>query len=209
MDDQFDPLQKVELAMLRAEHQKRYQVMIDYVKSKVGEGFEYLNSVVRVVVSPRGAYYELTDLPEEFCGAIGPNIERRFVAPTEAIAVLQRAVEAISKISAENTRQFSMLVLYTRRGLVDRKNCFVYEYVAPLNGIAPVPLEIGEFRPDAMPLFFKIKLDSDLAPAVFSLPRGLLFCMANAGDRHLMVSIRYEGEQITDLSDSPFSSTIH
>ena len=39
--DELDPLHKVELAMLRAEHQKQYQTMIAYVKEKVGAGVEY------------------------------------------------------------------------------------------------------------------------------------------------------------------------
>ena len=75
MDDQLDPLQKLELAMLRAEHQKKFQVMIAYIKEMVGEGIEYRNGIVRVVVSETGAYYELTDLPEEFFGAVGEEVQ--------------------------------------------------------------------------------------------------------------------------------------
>ena len=42
MDDKLDPLQKVEIALLRAEYQKRFQVMINYIKEGVGEGIEDL-----------------------------------------------------------------------------------------------------------------------------------------------------------------------
>ena len=38
-----------------------YQVMIDYIKDQVGEGQEYLNNLVRVVLSERGCYYEFRD----------------------------------------------------------------------------------------------------------------------------------------------------
>jgi len=54
MDDQLDPLQKVDLAMLRAEYQKRYQAMISYIKEKVGNGVEYRNAVARIIVSDTG-----------------------------------------------------------------------------------------------------------------------------------------------------------
>ena len=128
MDDKLDPLQKVELAMIRAEHQKRFQVMINTIKEMVGEGIEYRNAVVRVVVSDKGAYYELNDLPEEFCGAVSDELERRFVTPTEAIALLTRAATAAARVNAANTRHFSVIALYTRRGLVDRKNCYVFNY---------------------------------------------------------------------------------
>lgn len=212
MDDQFDPLQKMELALLRAEHQKRYQVMIAYIKEKVGEGVEYRNDVVRVVASDTGAYYELNDLPEEFSGAFGDHIERRFIAPQEAVGLLTRAVEATQRVSPENTRQFSVLVLYTRRGLVDRKNCYVFDYHRRDNHseqATPPPLEIGAFQPDVMPLFYKIKMDADYTDEVLQMPRGIVFCMANAGDRHLLIRIPYQGDQVLDLQDLPTSKTIH
>src|SRR5437868_13476429 len=102
--DEFDPLQKVDLAMLRAEHQKRFQTQIAYLKERVGEGIVYRNAVVQVVVSDEGAYYELNDLPEEFGGASGEHIERHFVTQQEAIALLTGAVGALPQANAENTR---------------------------------------------------------------------------------------------------------
>ncbi len=209
MDDQLDPLQKVELALLRAEHQKRFQVMINYIKEKVGEGVEYRNNVVRIVLSDNGAYYELLDLPEEFSGAAGEKLEHHFIAPKEAIAVLARAIQATKRATEDNTRQFSIIVLYTRRGLVDRKNCYVYDYRPRDEKPGHEPLTIGQFRPDVMPLFFKVKLDADFAEEVLNIPRGVVFCMSNAGDRHLMVRIPYTGDQVIDLGDLPTSQTIH
>ncbi len=211
MDDKLDPLQKVELAMIRAEHQKRFQVMINYIKEMVGEGIEYHNTVVHVVVSETGAYYELNDLPEEFCGAVGDEaeIERRFVTPAEAIALLTRAVDAIGRATPQNTRHFSIITLYTRRGLVDRKNCFLFDY-APGKAVHPRPPRIvGKFQPNVMPLFFKVKMDADFAEEVLGFPGGIAFCMANAGDRHLLIHILYAGDQMTDLGALPFSETIH
>jgi hypothetical protein len=209
MDDQFDPLQKVELALLRAEHQKKFQVMINYLKEQVGEGIEYRNEVVRVVVSDNGAYYELSDLPEEFSGATGDQIQRSFVTPEEAIALLTRAAEATKRTELETTRQFSIIALYTRRGLVDRKNCYVYEFQRADHASPRPPLEVGTFQPGVMPLFFKVKMDADFAPEVLGIPRGIVFCMANAGDRHLLIRIPYDGDQVVNLTDLPTSNTIH
>jgi hypothetical protein len=209
MDDHFDPLQKVELALLRAEHQKRFQVMINYLKEQVGEGIEYRNEVVRVVVSDNGAYYELNDLPEEFSGATGDQIQRSFVTPEEAVALLTRAVEATQHADPDSTRQFSIIALYTRRGLVDRKNCYVYEFQRADNAPTRPPIAVGTFQPGKMPLFFKVKMDADCAQEVLEIPRGIVFCMANAGDRHLLIRIPYDGDQVVNLTDLPTSNTIH
>ena len=114
--DELDPQHKVELAMLRAEHQKKFQGMIELVKARIEPGVEYRNGVARVVVSDTGAYCELNDLPEEFAGAAGPDVEARSIAPAEAVALLARAVEAVQQANRDNARQCSILVLYSRRG---------------------------------------------------------------------------------------------
>jgi len=207
VDDKLDPLQKVEIALLRAEYQKRFQGTINYIKERVGEGIEYRNTVVRVVVSETGAYCELNDLPEEFFGAVGEDLVRRFVAPDEAIALLTRAAEAGSRVTPENTRRLSILALYTRRGLVDRKNCFLFDY-APHESAQQAPRIIGKFQPDVMPLFFKVKMEADFAEEVLGFQGGSVFCMANAGDRHLLIQVHPDAGQITDLSALPLSETL-
>lgn len=206
--EELDPLHRVELAMLRTEHQKKFQAMIDFLKERVGEGVEYRNSIARVVVSATGAYYELHDLPEEFSGGVGPDVETQSIAPEAAIALLTRAVEALPRIDAVNTRHCSLLVLYTRRGIIDRQNCFVYEYQNTDPATPPHPLVIGHFQPDVMPLFFKIKFDADFAKEVLDMPRGMVFCIANAGDRHLLIRLPFTGNQVANLNDLPFTNTI-
>lgn len=206
--EELDPLHRVELAMLRTEHQKKFQTMITLIKERVGEGVEYRNSVARVVVSATGAYYELNDLPEEFSGGAGREIEARSISSHEAIALLSRAVEAVQKADLRQTRQASLLLLYSRRGVIDRQNCYVYEfqYKEPL--IESRPLIIGRFRPDTLPLFFKIKIDAPFAQQVLDMSRGMVFCIAVEGDRHLLVRIPFTGDHITNLSDLPGTNTI-
>ena len=200
--DELDPIHKVELAMLRAEHQKKFQTLITYLKDKVGPGIEYRNAVARVVVSEQGAYYELNDLPEEFSGAVGPDVEQRYVTPDEAVALLAKAVEAVKQVNRDNARHCSLLVLYSRRGIIDRKNCYVFEYRSIGEQSTPEPLVIGQFQPGVMPLFFKIKLDADFSSSVLDMPRGMVFCIANPGDRHLLIRLPFTGDQVTNLTEA-------
>lgn len=208
MDEPFDPLQKVDLAMLRAEHQKRFQTQISLLKERVGEGIIYRNSVVQVVVSEEGAYYELNDLPEEFGGAAGEYVERRFLTETEAVALLDRAVGTLAQANAGNTRHISVFVLYTRRGLADRKNCYVFEYRPQEYTPDRPPLVIGQIKPGVMPLFYKLKVDADFAREALDMERGMVFCMANAGDRHLLIRAPFTGVEVHDLNDLNGSNTV-
>ena len=208
MPEPFDPLHKVELAMIRAEHQKRFQPQISLLKERVGEGTVYSNSVVRVVVSEEGAYYELHDLPEEFGGVAGDSLERRFLTESEAKALLKKALDTLPRADATNTRHISVFVLYTRPGLVDRKNCYVFEFRPEEYTPDRRPQVIGTFQPDVMPLFFKIKVDSDFAEDAIGMKRGMVFCMANAGDRHLLIRAPFAGVEVHDLNDPTATNTV-
>lgn len=209
MDDQLDPIHKVELAMLRVEHQKQFKTMIDFVKEKVGEGIEYSNNVARIVVSEQGAYYELLDLPEDFSGAAGDQVERRFVTPKEVTDLLALAVDATKKVNRSNTRHLSILILYTRRGIVDRKNCYVFDFKPDPDASIVLPTQVGKFQPGVMPLFFKVRMDTDFAHDVLDMGRGLVFGIANAGDRNLLIRIPFEGEPLVDLNNLPTTNTVH
>ena len=209
IDDQLEPREKLELALLRAEHQKKFQMMIDYIKEQVGEGTEYQNSVARIVVSELGAYYELIDLPEEFAGACGPGVERSFIAEAEAIRLLEDAALAAETAASESARQMQILALYTRRGLVDRKNCYVVNYVQG-STYRPGQNVTGTLQHGVMPLFFKIKLDTvsnNLADSL-GLRRSILVCIVTPGDRYPLIRIRLDSEQTTDLSSLAHSRTI-
>ena len=163
MNDELDTLQKVELALLRAEHQKRFQVQIAFVKEKVGEGVEYRNPLMRVVVSNEGAYYEFNDLPEEFCGATGDEIRQHAISQPDALARFAKAVASIKKLKPHNARHFQLMAIYTRRGLVDRTNCFIYDWDVARAARGQPPTEVGKYQPSVMPLFFKIKMDADFS----------------------------------------------
>ncbi len=69
--------------------------------------------------------------------------------------------------------------------------------------------EIGKFLPSVMPLFYKIRIDADFGEELIGFKRGIAFCMANAGDRHLILHLPNEGEYLTDLGGLPMSQTIN
>ncbi|MCS6776671.1 MAG: hypothetical protein RMJ43_16275 [Chloroherpetonaceae bacterium] len=208
MEDQLDPVQKVEIALLRAAHQKQFQVQINYLKEQVGAGVVYENAVVRTVVSENGAYYELKDLPEEFGGAVGPDIERRFLSREEVIGLLECACQMTQRVEEYRTRHLALFALYARRGIVDRAHCFVFEYRDDGEKRGPA-LQFGQFQPDVLPLFFKVRVHAERTPETLGLTQGLLFCMANAGDRHLLVRVPFEDGPVIDLTGGSAASTIH
>lgn len=207
MSDQLEPIHKVELALLRAEHQKKFQVQIDYIKEKIGPGVEYRNAVARVVVSPRGAYYELLDLPEEFSGGISDAVEVRFISTEEAVDLFTRAVGECGQATPENTRQICVMALYTRTGVADRKNCFLHDYQPQAANASAVVL--GKFRPGVLPLFFKLKFDTDGASGLLGMSRGVVFCLASAGERNLLVRIPYDADpNLIDLAQQANNITV-
>src|SRR3990172_8143999 len=106
--------------MLRAEARRNFQVIIDYIKEQVGEGVEYNNGMVRVVISDRGCYYEFLDMPEEFSGALGSGFQYEFVGTGTGLLMAEQTQYMIAHSNDENTRELSLLSIYDRRGLFDR-----------------------------------------------------------------------------------------
>jgi hypothetical protein len=199
-----------QIAVLRAEARRKYQVMIDYIKDQVGPGAEYLNDLVRVVLSERGCYYEFLDMPEEFSGAVGSGFRHAFVGYEEAIGLLEQIRQLVAQSSPENTRELALLVVYSRNGLYDPEETYVY-HVNNEEGDEEQgeSLSSGCLRADTLPIFFKIKVDSDLALPLLGVKRGVLFFVANMSDQHLLVRIPHEGNGVTNLAQVPASQLIH
>jgi hypothetical protein len=203
-------IREEQLALLRSEARRKYQVMIDYIKDQVGEGSEYLNDLVRVVVSEKGCYYEFREMPEEFSGAVGSGFQHEFIGSSEALDLLAEIQRLVELSDEFNTRELALLVVYSREGLYNRDETYIYhngidgepdEYIEPITS--------GQLRPGVVPLFFKIKVDSDLAVPLLGARRGVLFFVANLTDQHLLVRIPHEGAGVTDLSQVPASELVH
>jgi hypothetical protein len=182
--------------------------MIEYIKDQVGEGREYVNNLVRVVLSERGCYYEFRDMPEEFSGAVGSGFRHDFVGTQDGLELLRKAHSLALEPETANTLEISLMVIYAWDGLFRREDAFIYHWVRGTREDEG-PVMVGNFRPDVLPLFFKIKVDSDLAEPLLGIRKGVLFFVANLTDQHLAVRIPHVGPGVTDLNEVQGSHLIH
>jgi hypothetical protein len=68
---------------------------------------------------------------------------------------------------------------------------------------------MGIYRPAALPLFYKLKVDSDLAEPLLGTRKGVLFFVANLSDQHLLVRIPHNGPGVTDLNEVARPRLVH
>ena len=196
------------LAQLGGGVRQEYQVMIDYIKDQVGEGREYTNDLVRVVLSDRGCYYEFRDLPEEFSGAVGSGFSYEFVGTREGLDLLETIHRMVMTPELADTRELSLMVIYRWDGLFRPEDAFVYHW-GWHEGVEEGPVSTGVYRPGLLPIFYKLKVDSDRAEPLFGARKGVLFFVANLSDQHLMVRIPHQGPGVADLNEAACARTIH
>ena len=197
-----------ETSQSRLDPQQGYQVMIDYIKDQVGEGQEYMNNLVRVVLSERGCYYEFRDMPEEFSGAVGSGFRHEFIGTQHALDLLQAVHDIALGPETALTNEISLMVIYGWDGLFRREDAFIYHWsreAAEEGG----PDVLGVYRPHVLPLFFKLKIDSDLAEPLLGARRGVLFFVSNLTDQHLLVRIPHVGDGVTDLNEVTGSRVVN
>ena len=185
-----------------------YEIMIDYIKDQVGDGPEYTNDLVRVVLSDRGCYYEFRDLPEEFSGAVGSGFRYEFVGTEQGLLLANTIHEIALGPESADTHELSLMAIYGWDGIFKPDDTFVYHwrsYGCEEEG----PTMLGMFRPDVLPMFLKLKADSDLVEPILGTRKGVLFFVANLGDQHLLVKIPHQGPGITDLNEVGGQRLIH
>ena len=203
--EELDPTQRIQLDALDEEYNRQFGVAVEHIKAEVGRGTEYSNPAARVVISPNGAWFECKDLPMEFSGAAGAPVEHRFLTDREAIDLLERLKSLSEAVAENNTRLLSLLVLYTRSGIVDSRNVYSFHFQRRTDGISARPQEIGAYQPGVLPLLFKCRLDTDAVLPEAGLRRGVLVCLAHVGELNLLVKMPYEGEDVRDLSSAPIN----
>jgi hypothetical protein len=201
MVEPFGPPEKLQLSMLRAEHQKHYQMTIDFMRERLGEGIEHSNEIARMLVSPSGACCELVDLPEEFCGALGPGVSVKYMEDSEILAVLSACRQLLLPDNLNTLTSLRFTAYYTRRGLLDSKNCFCADYPDPrsASGMARV---IGKFISDRTPLFFRVKCDATVSPIpdLCNTGKFMLFGLLTRSRLNPVVIVSYDEGELTDLS---------
>jgi hypothetical protein len=200
--------EQLQLALLRAEARRKYQVLINYIKHHVEPGYEYANELVRVVLSERGCYYEFVDLPEEFSGALGNGFTHAFVGSADALALADRIHRLSQACTEQNTREFSLLMVYEKQGLFTREGTYIYHYSQRTTDEVGL-LTVGAHRAGCLPLFLKLKADCDLVTPLFGASRGVLFLVANLSDQHLLVNIPQAGAAATDLACARASEMVN
>jgi hypothetical protein len=202
--DELDSTGRLHVDALDAEYTRRHGVAVDYLKAEVGDGDLYENPVARVVISPNGAWFECTDLPMEFSGSAGAPVDHRFVTDAEAIKMVDNLYEFTKSAASGGAREFGLFVLYTKSGIVDGRNVYAFQYSQKKEGaFGAKPQEIGKFQPGVLPLFYRCRIDADSEAAGLPFKRGVVFCLAHAGEMNLVVEMPYEGEELRDLSDTP------
>lgn len=202
------PYRERELSSAQVEAQPDYRVMIDYIKAQVGKGYEYTNDLVRVVLSERGCYYEFRDLPEEFSGAVGSGFGYRFVGSGEGLEIVKDVHQLALGPESADTHEISLMVIYDWDGLFRSEDSFIYHWRRHGDD-EEGPVMSGIYRPGVLPIFFKLKVDSDLAEPLMGSRRGVLFFVAHLSDQHLLVTIPHQGPGVTDLSDVSAERAVH
>jgi len=200
--------EQLQLALIRAEARRKYQVLINYIKHHVEPGYEYANELVRVVLSERGCYYEFVDMPEEFSGALGNGFTHAFIGSADALALADQIHHLSQTCTEQNTREFSLLMVYEKQGLFSREGTYIY-HRCHRSADDVGPLTVGARRAGSLPLFLKLKADCDLVTPLFGVSRGVLFLVANLSDQHLVVNIPQAGASATDLARIPASEMVN
>ncbi|MGD0112514.1 MAG: hypothetical protein ABSD48_11690 [Armatimonadota bacterium] len=197
-----------ELPLVRTESRQDYQAMIDYIKDQIGNGREYMNDLVRVVLSDRGCYYEFRDMPEEFSGAVGSGFRYEFIGTQTSKKLLEAVHNLVLAPESLDTREISLMMIYGWDGLFRREDMFIYHWSRD-GGDEEGPVMLGAYRPGVMPLFFKLKVESRLAEPLLGTNKGVLFFVANLSDQHLLVRIPHQGPGVTDLNETPGPRVVH
>ncbi len=184
------------------------QVLARYVKQQVGEGMEFSNEIARVVLSSNGCYYEFRELPEEFSGALG-EFTHHFIGVRETLQLLETLYQLPRTDAIRNVTEFSLLVVYDRFDWISHQNIYAYQCQRGTLDNRLVEDVRGTMRHGQLPRFFKLRLISKQAPEGLLFANGLVFFIANPGERHLLVQIPYTHGMVADLWARPLSVQLH
>ena len=199
-----------ELDLVRAAQSERHGLAIAYIKKQVGAGTEYRNEVARAVLSASGGYYQLAEMPEEFAGALGGGVSHRLVAPSDALTLLAEMQVFIEQILAGTlaVRAASLYALYAGGSLRSRREMFVLDQKA-----GETPFSHGQWQPDILPRFLKLRLDcgSQPPPPALGMTSGVLFLLApqHRDDGHALLATLSRTPGAQDLSAPKPSPMMH
>ena len=186
---------------VRAAHLDQHGLAIAYIKKRVGRGTEYVNEVAHAVLSDEGGYYQLAEMPEEFAGALGAGVSHRLIAPAEArtlLAQMQAFVEGVVT-GTQVVHSASLYALYAGGSLRTRRELFVLDQKP-----GEPPFWHGQWQPETLPRFLKLRLDcgSLPPPPALGLSPGVSFLLApqHRDDGHALLATLSRTPSTQDLS---------
>ena len=193
---------------VRAAHSERHSLAIAYIKKRVGAGTEYANEVARAVLSDAGGYCQLAEMPEEFAGALGTGVSHRLIAPAQAQALLGQMQEFIEGIlsGSQAVRAASLYALYPGGSLRLRRSLFVLDQKP-----GEAAFSHGQWQPDTLPRFLKLRLDCGDGPVPPGLANGTSFLLApqHRDDGHALLATLARTPGTHDLSAPKASVMLH
>src|SRR5262249_47762908 len=141
-------------------------------------------------------------------GAAGAEIKPRFISDKEAQSLLKSLYEISTKVSVEDTHLYTLVVIYTRAGVIDPRFAYLYNFQPGQESPRKTPQSVGAFQKDRLPLFFRSRMDTTIKGLPVAFQRGVVFCLTGIGERNLLVEIPYEGPDIRNLGDIPASPVV-
>jgi hypothetical protein len=193
-----------EYASLRAAQHERHGLTIAYIKKRVGDGAEYANEVAHAVLSEHGGYYQLSELPEEFAGALGAGVSHRLIHEREAWEILHQVQTLVAEIvqGTQTVQAISLYALYAGGSLRTREKMFVFDQRP-----GESPFTHGAWQRETLPRFLKLRLDCGDAPAPtwLGLTQGVLFFLTpqNRDDGCSLIATLAQTPATQDLSLRP------
>lgn len=197
--EELDPSQRLHLDVLEDEYRRQHGVSVEWLKAEVGPGEVFENQVARVVLSARGGWFECLDLPMEFSGIAGGPCERRFVTDAEMRRMTANLVDVVSRGIDDTIKTLGILVLYSRSGIVDEREAYVFQSRRGLDGEIRRPMQSGALHPASVPLLLRCRIDVDVALPGVPLQQGVFVCLSGVGERNLVVLMPHEGFEVRDL----------
>ena len=205
-DSDFNP----DFDSVRAAHFDRHGLAIAYIKKRVGRGTEYANEVARAVLSDEGGYYQLAEMPEEFAGVLGAGVSHRLIAPADALTLLaqmQAFVEGLLS-GTQAVHSASLYALYAGGSLRSRRELFVLDQKP-----GELPFSHGQWQPETLPRFLKLRLDCGPLPPppALGLSEGVSFLLApqHRDDGHALLATLSRTPTTQDLSAPKMPVMMH
>jgi hypothetical protein len=197
------------LEILKKRTQEQYGPSIKWVKEQIGEGMRFSNSIADVVISEKGAYYQFRNLPEEFSGMVGESVDWQLVDRSRSMEIVDQMMAMSRVVNAANTRRL-ILAFFYEPAVLRRSSSFLFhaDYsLIPRHMLRPS--ESGFPRPGAMPIFYKLTADSELAVPLLDGPKGILFGLSGVGPQDLLIRFPHKGNDLVDLGKTPPKTSIN